>query len=153
MDPKNIARLAFLLVVVITMCIAAEHICQYYAFGVVDSPHEWYTPFQYMKPIPKKVLFHLAIKEHGLFFYLIPVIWFLVSIYAVSKEHCSRLLHSLLYFSGLANILGFIFIIVDAAYLPHYVWQILWIRNRILPHKECDSLHCLFWDYIEKFFS
>lgn len=148
MSQKNLAFLSFLQSILITISLVTINVCLYQSFLLYKLLNDERFLCGQKLFFPSKVFLYLKFQENALLFYLIPLIWFILAL-VFEKIKFMRFGSLILFWSAILNIILFIFIIVDSAYLPQNITYHYEKTVHFVPLK-CPSWNCMLWDYLEK---
>lgn len=142
MRAKNLAILSFLQAIMITMALVVINIALYRALNW----YEFFISNGYIHDHEKiliKLQFYLAVQNNALTLYLIPLCWFFIILFFNNRPQASIFMNKISFWSGIFIMVLFIFITVDAAYLPESVLHCAWY-----PIDKCSNFDCHLWRYI-----
>ncbi len=148
MSLKNLAFLSFLQSILITISLVTINICLYQSFLLYKLFNDERFLCGRKLFFPPKAFLYLQFQENALLLYLVPLIWFILSVIA-QKIKLMRFGSLILFWSAILNMTLFIFITVDSAYLPQNVVYHYEKTVFSVPLK-CPSWNCMLWDYLEK---
>src|SRR5688572_28052475 len=115
MNAKSVAILTLIQICLITICIILSEIFLMQANIILQENNKISAIFHGRLPI---LLFHNAITQLGIFLYIIPITWSIISFWIISKDQVNTLFGRLLFWCMMIMLISLLLISIEAAFLP-----------------------------------